>query len=77
MAKVEIKTRNKIGGEFSPIKETGNAVVFIDGTDFISVDAFMGRGDTYKKRDKAEIEISIGNTRWKGTAEDLYELLNK
>jgi hypothetical protein len=76
-SKVEIKSRGIRGGDYSPIKETGNAVTFIDGTNYISVDSFEGQGASYKRRNKAEIEIKLGDVHWKGTANDLYELLKK
>jgi hypothetical protein len=77
MAKVDIKTRGVRGGEFSAIKETAHVVVFVDGADYISVDSFEGQGNSYKKRNKSQIEIQIGDAYFKGTAEELYEILKK
>lgn len=76
-ATVEFKTRGVKGGDFSQIKKTANAVVFVDGVSYISVDSFNGRGDSYSQREHSEITISIADVSWKGTADDLYELLRK
>ena len=74
---VEFKTRGVKGGEFSPVKKTANAVVFIDGVSYISFDSFKGQGETYSQREHSEITINIGDVNWKGTSDDLYELLRK
>lgn len=75
-AKVEIKTKGVRGGEFSAIKETAQAVVFVDDSIFISVDSFEGQGKTYKRREKAEIYIGLKNGNWIGTAEELDVILS-
>lgn len=74
-AQINLKTTGVRGGSPSWHENKGRVVTFVDGQDFIAVDAFEGFGKTYKRRAKSEIEINIGKTVWRGTKEQLARLI--
>lgn len=75
---VKIKSRGKRGREFSSIKSIGQVVVFLDDTEnFISVDAYSGMGEGYKKREVSEITIKSDCFVWVGTFDELFNKLKK
>ena len=75
-AKVNLKVRGVRGGSPTWNPDKGEVITFIDGErNYISVDAFEGRGTQYKRREKSAIEININDVEWKGTAEELAELI--
>lgn len=57
--------------------DTGQVLLFMDenGTDYIGADAFIGRGDTYRRREQCAIMIKIGDKTWEGTKQELEKLI--
>lgn len=82
-AKINLKVTGVRGGSPSYQENKGQIVSFVGGSennsheDYISVDAFEGFGDSYKRRENCEIEVSIGGKTWKGTPNELIEKLTK
>jgi hypothetical protein len=75
-AKINLKITGVRGGSPSYHENKGRVTTFVDnGDDYIAVDAFEGMDKTYKRREKCEIEISIGKTTWRGTKDELVKLL--
>lgn len=75
--KINLKTQNKKGNEFNYKEDLGYISTFIEGKSngHISVDAFTGQGDTYQRREDAQISIFYGGKlEFEGT---LTELINK
>ena len=76
-AQINLKTQNKKGSEPNYKEDLGYISTFIEGKSngHISVDAFTGQGESYQRREDAEINISYGGIiEFTGT---LTELINK
>lgn len=73
-----VKTQNKRGNTPLFKENLGYVSTFIDSNNVISVDNYTGIGETYKKREDAEIIVqSEGVISFKGTFKELEnELLN-
>lgn len=72
---LDLKVTGVRGGNASWIEDKGSVVVFVDGSDYISVDAFQGRGNEYKRREECEIQIVIDSRIWKGTKDEFSVVL--
>ena len=70
---IDIKIQGVRGGKPSYTENKGYVNVFIDGEDnSISVDAFTGFGEKYKRRDKSLITIKTKDGKvWTGDFETL------
>ena len=65
-------------GAFSTWQDNkGKVVAFVNKSEgFITVDAFIGQGETYKQRDEVLITIgNVGNRVWEGTFKQLLHLI--
>jgi hypothetical protein len=72
---VDLKVQGNRGTEPTYRKNIGYAVIS-EGNNTISMDAFKGWGDSYQKRDCAEISIiENGNPLFIGTFEELKKIL--
>lgn len=82
-AKINLKVTGVKGGEPSYSENKGRVVSFVGGEttnsqeDYICIDAFEGFGESYKRRNECEIEVSIGGKKWVGTPSELIEKLTK
>lgn len=78
-AEVNLKVRGVKGGSPSWNPNKGEVITFVDGQkDYISVDAYKGQGEEYKRRDKSKIEISISGKIYSfDDIEELKKQLNK
>jgi hypothetical protein len=83
---LQIYVQGVRGGNGETKRAGYTQLTVVDGTDFmyspcnlISVDTFEGRGQTYKQREKAEVFIKFAddNTYWKGTFDELKDLIKK
>lgn len=65
------------GGTKSWNSDVGQILLFMDGNgyDYIGADAFIGEGSTYRRRDKSQIMVKIGDKTWEGTKEELENIL--
>ena len=76
MATLNIKTQGKRGGNPQYKEDIGYATLFLNSQDYISIDVFEGYGETYKRREQEEINITIfGEELFTGTRQELHELL--
>ena len=76
MATLNIKTQGKRGGTPNYKEDIAYASLFINSQDCISIDMFEGYGETYKRREQEEINITIfGEELFTGTRQELHELL--
>ena len=72
---IEIETTGVRGGA-SKTTTTGKVEVSHFNEEFhVAVDCYEGRGDSYKEREKIEVHIQIGNAVFRGTVDELKELL--
>lgn len=72
---ITITTTGVRGGE-SQTKTTGKVEVTDHEEEFhVSVDAYEGRGNSYKEREEIEVHIQIGNEVFRGTVKELKKLL--
>ena len=75
---INIKTEGIRGNGFSKTENKGSIGIIIDDTkNRISIDAFSGSGESYKRRTKALINIVIGENIFSGTIDELNEKLFK
>jgi hypothetical protein len=75
--KINLKTQNKKGNEPTYKEDFGYISTFIEGKSngHISVDAFIGQGESYRRREDAIINVFYGGKlEFSGT---LTELINK
>lgn len=72
---IELKTTGVRGG--SPKHTTTGKVEVTDHEEefHVSVDAYEGRGNSYKEREEIEVHIQIGDEVFRGTVKELKELL--
>ena len=77
MSKLGIKTQNKRGGNPLWKDDLGYVAVFVDGrANDIIVDAFVGTGEDYMRRDQSLININKdGRPVFSGTFDELIKLL--
>jgi hypothetical protein len=70
---------NTKGNEPIHARDLGRVTTTIEGLSngSISVDAFEGQGDTYKRRQDPEITIRFGETFFEGTLQELAKKLSK
>ena len=72
---LNIKFQGVKGGNIQYLENKGKASIFFDSNS-ITVDAFEGKGDTYKKRDELLIKIIIdGEFEFIGTSAQLKKML--
>lgn len=78
MSKLSLSTIGVKGCTTKRTENIGKVAVDIDNSqDYISIDAFEGQGQTYKRRELSEVEISqSGDVIFKGTFTDLCKKLN-
>lgn len=80
-AQLQFSTRGIKGGNPTPYKATGSVSIMVDtgytdwNNDCIYIDCFQGQGQTYERREQSEITITKGNKEWKGTFDQLVNLL--
>ena len=77
-ANIDLKVTGVRGGNPSWTENKGQVVVFVDDDkNVISIDAFIGQGSTYKKREVSLIEIRENNGEmiFLGTFDDLVKTL--
>jgi hypothetical protein len=83
-AKMDFNVTGVRGGNAVFNENKGKITVFVDHTysntynDLISVDAFEGYGESYKRREKCLVQIQFeGNLIFHGTMEELKNKLSK
>lgn len=73
--KIKIETTGVRGGA-SKNATTGKVEVSHFDEEFhVTVDCYEGRGNSYKEREEIEVHIQIGNDVFRGTVDELKELL--
>lgn len=76
-ANVNVKIQGIKGGNPSYSENKGYVSTHIDNIGYITVDAFNGQGDLYKRRNNSLITINIDGIEWSGTINELKELINR
>ena len=80
-AKINLKVTGVRGNKPNYTENKGRVVSFVGGTennihnDYIAVDAFEGYGETYKRRENCEVEVSIDGFVWRGTPNEMIKKL--
>lgn len=79
-AYINVKIQGVRGGDSRWSENKGRVELFVDNgsdswNDFISVDAFEGRGDSYKRRSQSLIRVLIQGNEWLGTIDELSKKL--
>ena len=76
MAKTVDITTNGVRGGAPKFSTTGMIEVTDHDEEFhVAVDCYEGRGNSYKEREKIEVHIQIGDNVFRGTVDELKELL--
>lgn len=78
MSKLDLKIQGVRGGDPQWLENKGRCLSFIDNAssaNYISVDAFEGWGEDYKRREECLITIQFNQSVWTGTIKDLAEAL--
>lgn len=79
-ANIDVSLEGVRGGEIKVSNNKGSITAYIDGKDdpqpnYIHIDAFVGQGSAYQRRDKCRIKIKGKDGKmWDGTFD---ELINK
>lgn len=81
-ARLNLKTMSEKGDGVVLHGEVGFVKASIDcavtGTSFISVDAFQGAGENYRRRDNCEVRIISNNEEvFSGTFDELVEKVSR
>jgi hypothetical protein len=77
MKTISLETQGVRGGGTNKVDTLGSAQIFLrHESDYIFVDDFEGRGDTYKQRELSEILIvENGSILFEGSKYDLFNIL--
>ncbi len=71
-----VKTQGLRGGEYQYAKKGYAEIQNKDEDFFIAVDVYQGRGETYKSRETALINIKFPDGKlWSGSINELRELI--
>lgn len=81
-ANIDLQVTGVKGGSPTLTSNKGEVTVYIDSetgnNNWINIDAFIGKGEAYQRRDKCRITIKNKDGKlWYGTMEELTEKLFK